>query len=247
MAFLTTERSGELTMNDGDGYRTRGFRNRVEAGKVLADALERYRESDDTVVLGLPRGGMTVAAEVAGELDLPLDVLTVRKLGTPGHEELAMGAIASGGTVVLDHALIEHLHISDEKVREEIREEKEELERSEALYRDDGGPIPIRGKRVIVVDDGAATGSTLLSAIGALRSMGADSVIAAVPVASPEAKRAFEEKADKVVCSLVPAEFYAVGVWYDDFRPVTNEEVRRMLREGRHSAGRGSGDSGDRL
>jgi predicted phosphoribosyltransferase len=176
---------------------------------------------------------MVIAAEVARELELPLDVLTVRKLGTPGHEELAMGAIASGGAVVLDHSIIDSLRIPEEDVEREIRAELDELNRREDLYRDDGGPLPLEGRNVIVVDDGAATGTTVLSAIETLRSIGVKTVVVAVPVASRQAKRALEKAADRTVCALVPPDFYAVGMWFGDFRPVSNKEVQNILREAR--------------
>lgn len=222
---------------DDEAQRRSGFRDRVEAGTVLGEMLREYKGVEKTLVLGLPRGGMVVAAEIARILELPLDVLSVRKLGTPGHEELAMGAISTGGAVVLDRHLIGQLHIPESELQHEISAEREELERREGLYRDDGGPISVEGKRAIVVDDGAATGLTLLSAIRALRMRKAMLIVVALPVASRSALRALEAEADIVICALTPARFYAVGEWYEDFSPTTNDEVTRLLREARERYG----------
>ena len=209
------------------------FRDRRHAGQVLgwrlveAGVLERF--PDARVVLGLPRGGVPVAAEVARILAAPLDVFLVRKLGVPGREELAMGAIASGGTRVLNQSVIDHLGLSSDVVEAVARSEADVLVRRERAYRGDRPPIPIDGATVIVVDDGIATGASLRAALQALRNHGPAAVLAAVPVGPPDTCRALRSEADDVVCVRMPDRFLAVGQAYVDFSPTTDDEVRAVL------------------
>lgn len=209
-----------------------GFRNRADAGRALASRLrEEYAGRDDVLVVGLPRGGVPVAAEVADVLGAPLDVLVVRKLGVPGHRELAMGAIASGGAEVRNQTIIDRLGIGEPEIAR-VATERAELERRERFYRDGRPPIDPAARTVIVVDDGLATGASMRSAVTALRSLGPASVVVAVPVGAPETCRDLERVADGVVCAVAPISFYAVGQWYDDFRQTTDDEVRRLLSDG---------------
>jgi putative phosphoribosyl transferase len=212
----------------------RRYRNRLEAGEILADHVaERLAPGDAAapppVVLGLPRGGVPVAAPVAARLHAPLDVLTVRKIGTPHHEELAIGAVASGGLRVLNDELIAHLGVSAPVVEERTNLARRELEQREARLRGDRPPVPLAGRTVVVVDDGLATGATMRAAVGAVRSAGAKTVVVAVPVGAPDSCAELEALADEVVCPLRPVEFSAVGQWYDDFSATTDSEVVRLL------------------
>jgi predicted phosphoribosyltransferase len=212
----------------------RRYRNRLEAGEILADHVaDRLPPGDETtpppVVLGLPRGGVPVAAPVAARLHAPLDVLTVRKIGTPYHEELAIGAVASGGLRVLNDELIAHLGVSPPVVEERTNLARRELEQREARLRGNRPPVPLAGRTVVVVDDGLATGATMRAAVGAVRSAGADTVVVAVPVGAPDSCAELEVLADEVVCPLRPVEFSAVGQWYDDFSATTDNEVVRLL------------------
>ncbi len=204
------------------------FGNRVEAGETLARLLQRYAGRPDVIVLGLPRGGVPVAAVVAGRLGAPLDVFTVRKLGVPGYRELAMGAIASGGARVLYHALIAELGLTDRAIGTVIAEEERELARREHLFRGDRAPLDVGGRIVILVDDGLATGSTMRAAVHAVRDLGPSRVIVAVPVGSAEACRDLEAEADEVVCAKIPRPFVAVGHWYRDFSETPDTEVTRL-------------------
>ena len=206
------------------------YADRVEAGEELARHLRRYAGRAGTIVLGLPRGGMPVAATVAGALGVPLDVFVVRKLGVPGHRELAMGAIASGGVRVLNHDLIERLGIAPLMVATVIAEEEQELARRERLYRQQQPALPLTGQTVILVDDGLATGATMQAAVTAVRQLSPGRVVVAVPVASIEACRLVEQDADEVICPRVPQNMIAVGMWYLDFTPTTDEEVRSLLQ-----------------
>ncbi len=205
------------------------FRDRREAGQRLAELMQPYALEPDLIVLGLPRGGVPVAYEVATALDAPLDVFVVRKLGVPGHEEYAMGAIASGGIRVLNQDVIRELHIPLTAVEAVERAERAELARREQVYRD-GRPAPVlRNRTVVLVDDGLATGSTMLAAIAAARTQQPRQVIVAVPVASVEACAAVRRQADGCVCASTPDPFHGVGLWYLNFNQTTDEEVQRLL------------------
>jgi putative phosphoribosyl transferase len=205
------------------------FFNRTEAGQFLAEPLSPYANQTDVIVLALPRGGVPVAAEVAKRLNVPLDVFVVRKLGLPGHPELAMGAIASGGVRVFNGEVVNALRIADEVIDAVSAEELIELQRREKLYRANRPPLDVEGETVIVVDDGVATGSTMIAAISALRQLNAGRIIVAAPVISGSAYREIERQADEVVAVMIPERFYAVGQWYEDFSPTTDEEVRELL------------------
>ncbi len=212
----------------------RPFRDRREAGRFLAARLASYAGRPDVLVLALPRGGVPVAYEVASALGAPLDVFVVRKLGVPGHEELAMGAVASGGTSVLNDQVIRALDIPDRLIDAIVAKEQQELARRERLYRGDRPPPDVRGRTVILVDDGLATGATMYAAIKALRQQGPSRIVVAVPTASLETCEALKEEVDDVICAVTPEPFYAVGLWYEDFSQTTDEEVRNLLA----SAGR---------
>ena len=205
------------------------FSDRLEAGKELASRLQRYAARVDVIVLGLPRGGVPVAAVVAASLGAPLDVFTVRKIGMPGHRELGVGAVASGGCRVLNHALIAELGISDSAVGAVIAEEERELARRESIYRRGRPPLNVDGRVVILVDDGLATGSTMRAAVHALRDLDPSRIVVAVPVGSMEACRDLESVADEVVCARVPRNFIAVGRWYVDFSETSDAEVTGLL------------------
>lgn len=210
------------------------FEDRQAAGVALAGSLARYRGEPGLLVLGLPRGGVPVAAEVAQALGAELDVIVVRKLGVPWHPELAMGAIASGGATVLSDEVIGGTGVSRPQVDEVMKHEREELVRRERQYREDR-PFPdVAGRTVILVDDGIATGSTMKAAVKGLRELGAGRVIVAVPVAPAQAADEFREVADDFVCLKAPSNFYAVGAWYRQFGQTSDDEVRSLLRG--HSA-----------
>jgi erythromycin esterase-like protein/predicted phosphoribosyltransferase len=210
------------------------FRDRREAGRLLAERLREYAGRDDVVVLGLPRGGVPVAFEVAEKLGAPLDVFLVRKLGVPGHEELALGAIASGGIRVIDTQLANRLNLPTEWIEAIDAKERRELERRERAYRGDRPPPDVAGRTVIVVDDGLATGSTMLAAVSALRADEPARIVAAVPVAAREGCAAISQIADEAVCLLTPEPFDAVGMHYDDFSQTSDDEVRELLARARH-------------
>jgi predicted phosphoribosyltransferase len=198
---------------------------------MLAGKLAAYANRPDVVVLALPRGGVPVAYEVARALHAPLDVFLVRKLGVPGHEEYAMGAVASGGVRVINRDVVEALGISDDVIEAVIAQEERELERRERAYRGDR-PFPdLRGKTVILVDDGLATGSTMLAAATALRQQHPARLVVAVPVGSPETCNAFRDHVDEIVCAITPDPLYAVGLWYEDFSQTTDDEVRTLLAD----------------
>jgi putative phosphoribosyl transferase len=205
------------------------FRDRREAGRLLAARLTSYANRPGVIVLALPRGGVPVGYEVTRALHAPLDVFLVCKLGVPGHEEFAMGAVASGGVRVLNREVVEALRIPDEVIEQVIATEERELERRECAYRGDR-PFPdLRGKTVILVDDGLATGSTMLAAMTALRQQEPAQIVVAVPAGSPETCEAFRPHVDDIVCAITPDPFYAVGLWYDDFSQTTDDEVRELL------------------
>ena len=206
----------------------RRYADRHEAGLALADRLLAFA-GRDVVVLGLPRGGVPVAYEVAKALHAPLDVFVVRKLGLPGHPELAMGAIASGGVRVLNDEIVRQLRVPSAAIEAVTRAEQMELERRERAYRGALTAIPIQGRVAILVDDGLATGSTMRAAVLAVRRLIPAEIIVAVPVGARETCRALAEVADDVVCTLMPEPFTAVGLWYEHFDQTTDEEVRRLL------------------
>ncbi len=205
------------------------FHDRSAAGKVLAAELTEYTDRSDVLVLALPRGGVPVAYEVAIALKAPLDVFMVRKLGVPGHKELAMGAIASGGVRVLDDALLKGLGISDEAVASVSDRERQELERREELYRQGRSLPDIGGKTAILVDDGLATGSTMRAAIKALKKHNPAEIVVAVPTAAAATCKSIEEEVDRTFFVMTPDPFYAVGVWYDRFTPTSDDEVTDLL------------------
>jgi putative phosphoribosyl transferase len=205
------------------------FRDRRDAGRRLAAPLSHYADQGDVLVLALPRGGVPVAFEVARALHAPLDVFMVRKLGVPGYEELAMGAIATGGLRVLDEELLRMLEIPRDVVERVTANEMDELERRERQYRGDRPAPDVRGRTVILIDDGLATGSTMRAAIAALKKEGAKRIVVAVPVAPPETCEALRAQVDDVVCAVTPEPFRAVGLWYGDFSQTTDEEVRDLL------------------
>lgn len=211
------------------------FQDRADAGRVLATKLAAFADRPDVLVLGLPRGGVPVAYEVARALRAPLDVFLVRKLGVPGQPELAMGAIASGGVRVLHDNVLKALSITEQEIDAVTAEEAEELDRRERLYRGGRPPLDVRGRTVILVDDGLATGSSMRAAVEALRRMNPLRIVVAVPVGSPDTCGALLEEADEVVCAETPDPFYAVGIWYDDFSQTTDEEVRELLERAREA------------
>jgi predicted phosphoribosyltransferase len=212
------------------------FQDRRDAGRVLAQAIKASRNWGDAIVLGLPRGGVPVALEVAREFSLPLDILLVRKLGVPGQEELAMGAIATGGTVVINQIVVHELGISMETIEEVKEREKLEIERRELAYRDGHPPVRVEGRTAILVDDGLATGSSMLAAARSLRSR-ARKVIVAVPVAAESTCEQLRSEVDQVICATTPQPFFAVGMFYRNFAQTTDEEVRTLLLQARGEEG----------
>ncbi|MDP1587750.1 MAG: phosphoribosyltransferase [Prosthecobacter sp.] len=205
------------------------FRDRSHAGQLLAEALMKYADRDDVIVLGLPRGGVPVAYEVAMRLHAPLDVLVVRKLGVPGYEELAMGAIASGGVQVIHHAVMHAMGIPRAALEAEAAVQLKELHRRELAYRGHAGTPEVRGRIVILVDDGIATGSTIRAAVQALRQQHPKQIIIAVPTASPGSCADLEPIADDLVALMTPENFLGVGRWYEDFSQTTDAEVTQLL------------------
>lgn len=211
------------------------FRDRTDAGRELAKNLSGYADNTDVIVLALPRGGIPVGFQVAKRLNVPLDVFLVRKLGVPGHEELAMGAIASGGTRVMNENVLSMLRISDDELDEITAREQQELERRERAYRGDRPEIELADRIVILVDDGLATGASMRAAVSAIRARNPARIVVAVPVAAPETCREFENEVDEVVCATTPEPFYAVGAWYEDFSQTTDEEVKAFLEKAANS------------
>ncbi|BAY26873.1 phosphoribosyltransferase [Calothrix sp. NIES-2100] len=205
------------------------FRTRTEAGKFLARELTAYADCKDLLVLGLPRGGVPVAYEVAKALDAPLDICLVRKIGVPGHQELAMGAITSGGIRVLNSDVISSLAISKQTINQVTADESQELQRRDRAYRGDRPPLNVTNHTIILVDDGIATGSTMRAAITLLKQQQPYRIVVAVPVAPPEICEQLSELVDEVVCLKIPERMYAVGVWYEDFSQTTDDEVRHLL------------------
>jgi predicted phosphoribosyltransferase len=210
-----------------------GFADRKEAGSLLAGKLTRFAHDGHPVLLALPRGGVPVVAVVAEALGLPFDLLNVRKLGVPGHEEYAMGAIAAGGVMVLDHRVVAQLGIRLEDVERVIQRETRELARREELYRENRPPPEVAGRTVIVVDDGIATGSTMSAAIELLRKRKAGRIVVAVPVAPHDTIRRLRAEADEVIVLLEPADFIAVGRWYEDFSQTSDDDVRCLMEDQR--------------
>lgn len=211
------------------------FKNRSQAGQKLAEGLKQYANDPDTIVLGLPRGGVVVAYEVAEKLGLPLDIFLVRKLGVPGYEELAMGAIASGGVRVMNDDVVRRINISQSAIEEAVRKETLELERREKAYRSDRPRLDVKDKTILLVDDGLATGATMRAAVTALQKQKPKELIIAVPTASPETCDEFRDDVDDIICAITPTPFYAVGAWYDDFAQTTDEEVQELLRASQHA------------
>jgi putative phosphoribosyl transferase len=207
------------------------YRDRREAGRLLGERLWRYAGRDDVVVLALPRGGVPVAYEVARLLGAPLDVFVVRKLGVPGYEELALGAVASGSVRVLNEEVVAALGLSERGIEAIANRERAEVERRERTYREDRPPLALEGRVMILVDDGLATGATMRAAALAVRKLGPAKVIVAVPVAADQTCDEFRDVVDEVVCAFTPAPFYAVGLWYEDFEQTSDEEVRELLQE----------------
>jgi putative phosphoribosyl transferase len=209
------------------------FRDRTEAGKYLATKLLRYEDQPDVLVLALPRGGVPVAFEVARALRLPLDIFLVRKLGVPGHEELAMGAISTGGVRVLNEDTVEYLRIPEHIIDAITTEELKELKRRELAYRGNRPEPDVKGKTVILIDDGLATGSTIRAAAQALRQQQPARIVVAVPVSAPEICDEYRIGVDEIICAVTPEPFLGVGMWYLDFSQTTDEEVRDLLERAR--------------
>src|SRR5688500_18266452 len=207
------------------------FRDRSEAGRRPAERLQGSARRSDVIVLALPRGGVPVGYEAARALGAPLDVFVVRKLGVPGQEEFAMGAIASGGVRVMNRAAIDMLAIPQAAIEQVVEREQRELERREREYRDDRPPPQIAGRIAILVDDGLATGSSMLAAVAALRNLRPARIVVAVPVGAAQTCRKLQAEADEVICAMVPEDFQAVGLWYDDFGQTSDAEVQATLRE----------------
>ncbi|MBV8150829.1 MAG: phosphoribosyltransferase [Candidatus Eremiobacteraeota bacterium] len=211
-----------------DGFE-RPFRDRTDAGRELARRLVQYRRHAGVIILALPRGGVPVGYEVALALEVPLDLVLVRKLGVPGREELAMGAIATGGHIFVDRWLVQRLQITQSELDDVIARERKELERRERAYRDDRPPPEVAGKTVICIDDGLATGASMRTAASALRSGNPAAIVIAVPLASPDVALDLRDVAERVVVARTPERFRALSLWYEDFSQVTDEEVRDLL------------------
>jgi len=207
------------------------FQDRSEAGKVVAEKLFRYRDEPEVIVLALPRGGVPVGYEIAKTLHAPLDVFLVRKLGVPGHEELAMGAIASGDVRILNREVVDYLHIPEHVIHDVAHRELQELRRQEDAYRHNESFPVIEGKTVILVDDGLATGTTMRAAIHALKKLHPHRIVVAVPVGAAQTCEQLREEVDELVCAETPEDFLGVGRWYEDFRPTSDEIVKTLLEE----------------
>jgi putative phosphoribosyl transferase len=211
------------------GGSVRRFRDRQDAGRALAQALRRYAARTEVVVLGLPRGGVVVAFEVARELDAPLDIFLVRKLGAPGHEELAAGAVATGGIMLLNDDVVRGLGINTRQIEQIATREKGLLARREATYRGHSSPVDLAGKTVILVDDGLATGATMRTAVAAVKRLDPARIVAAVPTAPVDTCTTLAAEADEVVCLMTPSPFFSVGEWYEDFGQTSDDEVVAVL------------------
>ena len=206
------------------------FKNREQAGQYLAAQLLQYASAPSTIVLGLPRGGVVVASEVARKLSLPLDVFLVRKLGIPGYEELAMGAIASGGVRVMNENILRQISISDDAIEAVAGREEQELRRREQAYRGNRPRLDVKNLAVILVDDGLATGATMRAAVTALRRQQPLRIVIAVPTAAPDTCNQFRAEVEDIICGMTPTPFQAVGAWFEDFSQTTDEEVQQLLR-----------------
>lgn len=206
------------------------FQNRTEAGQALAALLTQYGDRDDVLVLGLPRGGVPVAFEIAAALHVPLDIFLVRKLGVPGHEELAMGAIASGDVRVLNQDVVEMQQISDASLEQVTQSEQQELQRREHLYRGDRPVLPIQDQTVILVDDGLATGATMRAAVMAVRQHEPKEIVVAVPVGARQAYEQISPQVDAILCAVMPERFNSVGAWYEEFPQTSDREVCELLQ-----------------
>ena len=209
------------------------FENRNEAGKFLADKLLSYQEDENVIVLALPRGGVPVASVIAYELNKPLDIFLVKKIGTPGQEELALGAVSSTGEIVINWDLANRIGVDESEINSLAEEMRKALKNREALLRSGAPAIDITNHRVILVDDGLATGATMLTAIRAIKKLKPLEIIVAIPVASWEAYKLILNEANKVVCPLIPDFFYSVGMWFEDFRQVTDGEVIELMKASR--------------
>jgi putative phosphoribosyl transferase len=231
---------GAVRTDTWEGTMELGYRNRREAGQRLATRLEEYAGQPNTLVLGLPRGGVPVAYEVARHLGLPLDVFVVRKLGVPGHDELAMGAIASGGVCVLNESVILELGLRGETVVRAREREAMQLEGQERAFRGDRPPLAVHDATVIVVDDGLATGATMRAAVAALRRRHAARIIVAVPVAAAETCEVLAREADRCICAALPMDFFGVGAWYEDFTQTEDAEVQALLADALVASGGGT-------
>jgi putative phosphoribosyl transferase len=205
------------------------FRNRAAAGQTLAEQLTHYQDTPDVLVLGLPRGGVPVAYEVAHALNAPLDVFVVRKIGVPCHEELAMGALASGGVCVLNDDVVRQLSFGQDVIDELTREEQQEVTKREQRYRGDRPAAMLTGRTVILVDDGLATGATMRAAVAAVRQQQPARVVVAVPVAAPDVCSTMQREADEVICAVTPPSLGGISAWYVDFHQTSDDEVRQLL------------------
>jgi putative phosphoribosyl transferase len=207
------------------------YKDRKEAGRVLASKLRTYAGNENLLILGLPRGGIPVAYEVAKALNAPLDVFVIRKLGAPFQPELAMGAIAGGGIIVLNEEVVRGYGVTDEEINEAVTRETIELERREKLYRGENESQPIEGKIVILVDDGLATGASMRAAVKAAKKYNPEKVIVAVPVGARDTCQTLSKEADEIICAYMPEQFWAVGSWYEDFTQTEDREVRDLLEK----------------
>src|SRR5215510_13107355 len=207
------------------------FKDRRDAGRKLAQKLIAYAGRTNVLVLALARGGVPVAYEVALTLHAPLDIFIVRKLGLPGHEELAIGAIASGDVRVLNHDIVQYLNIPNELIEAVAKREFQELERRERAYRGNRPPLDVKDRTVILIDDGLATGASMRAAVAGLRTLNPTQIVVAVPTAAPETCEAMEPEVDQMICATTPEPFYGVSRWYKDFSQITDEEVRTLLQE----------------
>jgi putative phosphoribosyl transferase len=223
------------------------FKDRAEAGRTLARLLLKYADRPDVIVLALPRGGVPVGFEISRALNAPLDIFVVRKLGVPGHEELAMGAVATGGILYLNHDVIQALHIDSTAISVVSAIEEEEIKRRERVYRGDLSPLHVQGKTIILVDDGLATGSTMRAAIAALRQRKPERIVVAVPAGALDVCKEIGQEADEAVCAAMPESFHAVSQWYAEFKQTTDEEVRDLLSRSSQSASVSIAVNGDTI